>query len=265
MKKVIIGAIALVVLVVGILVYVLLNVDSIVKMAVNEYGPKVTQTEVVLDGASIGLFSGSGSLNGLRVGNPVNRGFKPRDLFAVNEISIKLDRDSLLSDTILIHEIVIQAPKIAYETQGKTDNFEALLKNIKESTGGGDAAAQPAEKTEAASGPEKKIIIENVYIREGAITADITGLPGEGLTLDLPEIHLTDIGKDSGGASPAEAMTAVVDGLYSGMEDAFKNSGDFVMKGGQWITNQAGDAVEGVTKGAKEGVGGAVDSVKSLF
>ncbi|WP_022660866.1 AsmA family protein [Paucidesulfovibrio longus] len=269
MKKIIIGAAALVILVAGILAYVLLNVDSIVKMAVNEFGPKVTQTEVVLEGADIGLFSGSGSLNGLRVGNPVNRGFKPRELLSVGVVSVKLDRDSLLSDTILIHEIVIQAPKIAYETQGKTDNFEALLKNIKESTGGDKAAAKPAgtetEKPAAGSGPEKKIIIENVYIREGAITADITGLPGEGLTLDLPEIHLTDIGKDSGGASPAEAAAAIVKGLYAGMEEAFKNSGDFAMKGGEWVIDQTGGAVDGVSKGAKEGVGGAVDSVKSLF
>jgi hypothetical protein len=264
MKKVIIGAAALVILAAGILAYVLLNVDSIVKMAVNEFGPKVTQTEVVLDSADIGLFSGSGSLNGLRVGNPVNRGFKPHNLLSVGEVRVKLDRDSLLSDTILIHEIVIQAPKIAYETQGKTDNFEALMKNIKESTGGDKAAAKPAG-TEAEAGPAKKIIIENVYIREGAITADITGLPGEGLTLDLPEIHLTDIGKDSRGASPAEATAAIVKGLYGGMEEAFKDSGDFAMKGGEWVIDQAGEAVDGVSKGAKEGVGGAVDSVKSLF
>lgn len=266
MKKMFIGAAALIVLVVGILVYVLLNVDSIVETAVNEYGPKVTQTEVVLGSADIGLFSGSGALNALRVGNPVNQGFKPRDLFAVDRISVKLDRDSLLSNTIVIHEIVIQAPKIAYETKGKTDNFEALLKNIKQSTA---AAQQPATETgtepKAEAGPEKKIIIENVYIREGEITADITGLPGEGLTLGLPEIHLTDIGKESGGASPAEAMTSIVDGLYAGMDQAFKNSGDFVIKGGEWVMDQAGGAVNGVTKGAEDTVGGAVDSVKSLF
>lgn len=266
MKKLIIGGVVLVVLVVGILAYVLLNVDSIVKLAVNEYGPKVTKTDVVLNGADIGLFSGSGSLSGLRVGNPVNKGFKPRDLLSVGKISVKLDRDSLLSDTIVIHEISILAPKITYETKGKLDNFEALLQNIKQSTGGANSSGSASKQEETADqSASKKIIIENLWVRDGEITADITGLPGEGLTLGLPEIHLTDIGKDSGGASPAEAMTALVNGLYGGLEEAFKNSGDFAMKGGQWVIDQAGGAVDSVTKGAQEGVGGAVDSVKNLF
>lgn len=265
MKKLLLIGAAAVVLVVGILVYVLLNVDSIVEMGVNEFGPKVTQTEVHLDNADIGLFSGSGALNGLRVGNPVNRGFKPRDLLAVGTISVQLDRDSLLSDTIIIHEIVIDAPAIVYETQGKMDNFEALLKNIQESTGGSKAEAsgesEPAGEQPAESKPSKKLIIENVYVRNGQVTADITGLPGEGLSLDLPEIHIADIGKESGGTTPAKAAAKLVDGLYDGLQQAFKDSGDIVMQGGEWLMDQAG----GATQGAQEEVEGAVDELKSLF
>lgn len=264
MKKLLIGGAVAVILVVGILVYVLLNVDSLVETGVNQFGPRITQTDVHLDNADIGLFSGSGSLDGLRVGNPVNRGFKPRNLLAVNRISVLLDRDSLLSDTVVIHEIIIQSPDIVYETQGKLDNFEALLQNIRETTGSGQESSPSSSQDQTASEksrPAKKLIIENLYIREGSISADITGLPGKGLTLTLPEIHLTDIGKESGGTTPAQAVAKIVNGLYGGLEQAFKNSGDIAMQGGQWVLDQAGGAAQEV----QDQVGGAVDGLKDMF
>lgn len=260
-KHIFYGVGGLLVLIVAFVVVTVLSIDPIVETAVNTYGPKITQTEVVLDDADIGLFSGSGALKGFRVGNPTNRGFKPRDLMNVDRISVELDRDTLLSDTIVIKEISIDAPKITYELKGMSDsNFDALLKNIEESTGGkAEPAKEPAEGEEAS--PAKKIIIENVYIRGGEITADMTGMPGEGMTIPLPEIHMTDIGKEEGGASPADAVGEIISGLYDGMTDAFEASGNFVMKGGEWVIDQgagAGEAVGGAAEDAAEGV-------KSLF
>ncbi|MEF2145847.1 MAG: hypothetical protein V3573_10400 [Desulfovibrionaceae bacterium] len=276
-KLMLLGGGILLLLVAGIATYILLNVDKLVELAVNEYGPKITKTDVVLKDADIGLFSGSGALYGLRIGNPVNRGFKPRDLLSVDRVSVELDRDSLLTDTILVKEVVIQSPRIAYELKGGSgNNFDALLKNIEESVGSAAKESKKKDKPSAAAEEqaknEKKVIIENVYIRNGEVTADLTGLPGEGLTIGLPEIHIADIGKEKKGASPAEAARKIVEGLYDGMEKAFAESGDFVMKGGQWVMDQAGgvvggatDAVGGAAGGAGDAVDGAVKGLKSLF
>ncbi len=273
MKKIILlGGAAVLLLVVGFIVTIVLSIDSIIETAVNEYGPEVTLTEVHLDSADIGIFSGSGSLNGLVVGNPVNRGFKPRDLFAMDQIRVSIDTGSLTSDTILIKEVAIVSPKIAYELKDFSEsNFDALLKNIAQTTsseGKTEEAAQP----EGEAAPAKKIIIENLTVTGAMITADITGMPGEGMDIPLPDIHLTDIGKEEGGATPAETAEILISAIYEGMQTAFADSGSFVMQGGQWVMESGGQAaeeaakaVEDISEGAGDAAGGVLDSVGSMF
>lgn len=288
MKKIILlGGAAVLVLLIGIIVTVILSIDSIIETAVNDFGPKITLTDVRLDSADIGIFSGEGKLNGLVVGNPVNRGFKPRNLFAMDQVRVAIDKNSLTSDTIVIKEVAIIAPKIAYELKDFSEsNFDGLLKNIAQTTGGDSAAKkadEPAAESEGEAGASKKIIIENFVISGAEVTADMTGMPGEGMTLPLPEIHLTDIGKDEGGATPAETAEILVTAIYEGMQQAFADSGSFVMKGGKWImeggqaaAEEAAKAVEdmaasateeaeGALEGAGDAVGGALEGVGKMF
>lgn len=265
MKKfILLGIGGAILLTIGLVVTLIMSIDSIIETAVNDYGPKVTLTDVHLDSADIGIFDGAGSLNGLTVGNPVNRGFKPRDLFAMDQVRISIDQDSLTSDTIIIKEVTILAPKIAYELKGFSEsNFDALLKNITETTGGGGKAEKtddPAE--EEAAGKEKKIIIENLIVTGAEVTADMTGLPGEGLTIPLPDIHLKDIGKEDDGATPAETAQILVAAIYESMQQAFSDSGSFIMKGGKWIMEGGGAAVEEAAKAAEDVATGAGDAIE---
>ncbi len=56
-------------------------------------------------------------------------------------------------------------------------------------------------------------------MRDGTVTARAPEISDETLSVPLPDIHLTDIGKDENGASPGEvarhAMDAVVDSAKS--------------------------------------------------
>ncbi len=273
MKKIILlGGAVVLLLLVGFIVTLFLSIDSIIETAVNEYGPEVTLTEVHLDSANIGIFSGSGELNGLVVGNPVNRGFKPKNLFAMDQIRISIDTSSLTSDTIVIKEVAIISPKITYELKDFSEsNFDGLLKNIAQTTGN-KGKAEKKDEPEGEAAPAKKIIIENLIVTGAVITADITGMPGEGMDISLPDIHLTDIGKEEGGATPAETAEILVSAIYEGMQTAFAESGDFIMKGGQWVMDsgaqaaeEAAKAVEDISEGAGDVVGGVLDSVGSMF
>ena len=55
------------------------------------------------------------------------------------------------------------------------------------------------------------MVIDRVTVSNGTISI-VTPLVGKALTAPLPTIELTDIGRDKGGASPAEAFKKIVDG-----------------------------------------------------
>ena len=71
MKKILIRvALAGVVLLVIAVVVGAMFLGSIVKKGVETAGPSITKTDVKLDGASLSVLSGSGTLKGFVLGNP---------------------------------------------------------------------------------------------------------------------------------------------------------------------------------------------------
>jgi hypothetical protein len=127
-KYIFIGGGVLVVAIIGFIIMAILNLGSLIKLAVEEVGPKLTQSEVKLDSADISFLSGSGELDGLLVGNP--NGYSAPNAIKVGNIRMTVDKGSLTTDRIIIREIVILAPEITYEKKGKTDNFKALIANV---------------------------------------------------------------------------------------------------------------------------------------
>lgn len=83
MKKVaIIGAGIVVVIVIGA-VFLLSNLDSIIKAAVEEVGSEATQAKVSLNEVEIST-EGKGALRGFSVGNPA--GFETDSAFKLGEV-----------------------------------------------------------------------------------------------------------------------------------------------------------------------------------
>ena len=80
MKKLALGAFLVLLLSIGFGVYYLLsNLDSIVKAAIESYGSEATQTTVRVGKVQLKLTDGSGSISGLTVGNP--KGFAAAQAF----------------------------------------------------------------------------------------------------------------------------------------------------------------------------------------
>src|SRR5471032_1340727 len=93
--------------VVGVLVLTFF-LGGIVKAGVNSFGPKLTQTKVVLEGASLSPISGSGTLTGLTVSNPP--GWKNDQAFSLGTIRLTVAPFSLFGDHIVINELLIDQP-----------------------------------------------------------------------------------------------------------------------------------------------------------
>lgn len=258
-KYIYIGVGAIVFGVVGMIVLAVLNLGTLIKTATETVGPKLTQTEVRLDSADISILSGSGTLERFLLGNP--EGFKLPSAIESKTIRIKVVKESLTTDRIIIDEIFIDGPVISYEKRGNTDNFKTILNNI-------NKAAKTEKKQSTASsqsetGAQKKLQINNFIIKNGRINLSgslLDAFGEQGTGMDLPDIHIKDIGKEKD-TTPAEAFSIVLNELTGDVAGTIANVGTALQK-------QLGNTVKDAGKmldGATEGAGSVGDAVKELF
>lgn len=251
-----IGIAVLLAVIIGGVVYVLGSLDSIIKSAVESYGSDITQATVSLNQVKIEPASGSGTLKGLTIGNP--KGYKSDSAFRLGEISIELDISTVTEDTIVIKKILISGPEITYEFGPGGNNLKALQKNVDAYAAQFESGDAEAESSSSGSGP--KLIIEDLLIQGGKIEAVIPGMGGEKkLTAKLPTIHLTNLGKSEGGASPGELAKKVMSAVTKGAARAVAALNVDAVKG--LIEKGTG----GITGKVKEGVSGVIGGVKGLF
>ncbi len=247
MKKVLIGIAVLVIVIAAGVYWFLGNLDSLVKTANEKYGSEITKTEVTLDKVELSPTSGAGSLSGLTMGNPA--GFKSDYAFKLGQVSVSLNTDSLGGETVVIKEVVIAAPAVTYEIGSAGSNIDAIRKNVEAYTGGGGSSGGGEE------GDDVKLVIENLYVRDGKVSVSATALGGKSLGAPLPTIHLKDIGKDSGGASPGEVADKVIKAISNGATKAVGTLNLDKILGG------AGGVAKDVVEKGKGAIGGTLNKL----
>jgi hypothetical protein len=253
-KGLLIGGGIVVVAIVAVVIFLISSIDSIVKTAVEEFGSKATKTRVTLNEVEIST-SGTGALRGFTMGNPA--GFKTESAVKLGEIKIDIDVGSVTEDVVIIREIVIAGPEITYELGSGGSNIDAIQKNVEEFTGGAAKGGSGGEKKPAAEEEGgTRLIIENLYIRDGKVNVSATFLKGKTMTVPLPAIHLKDIGKEKGGASPGEVVQKI-------MAQVSKSAGSAVssLNLGKAM-DAAKEGVEGAKKMLEGGVGGAAGTIE---
>jgi hypothetical protein len=270
MKKILIGLAVIVVIVLGGLFYLWSNLGSLIKTAVEEAGSRVTQVKVTLKEADTGnLTSGAMALRGLVVGNP--SGFKTDSAFQLGEISVKVDPSTVTSDTIVVKEVVIGAPQVTYEFGSGGSNIGTIQKNVEKLTGGGGSSSG-GSSSDSSGG--KKVVIENLYVRDGKVEVSADFLQGKKTGTSLPTIHLKDIGKSKGGASPAEVAEQVIAAISKSATSAVGKLDVGAIKDalGKELGAKMGDVQKtleqstgGATDALKKGTGDAEKTLKGLF
>lgn len=250
MKKILIG-LGVLVVVVAVGVYVFLgSLNDIVRAAVEKVGSDMTQTSVTLNEVDIELTSGKGALRGFAVTNP--SGFSDDAAFKFDEVTVDLDIASVRSDPIVIKEIVIQGPNVVYEFGEDGDNnLNRLNKNVQSKAGSGGSSSK--------SGDTPNIVIENVYLRDGTVSV-VAPLLNEKMSVPLPTIHLTDIGKEGKGATPEEIADQLMAAVLKGAQDAVAQAKIDVSK----LTGAAMEEVNKATEDAQKAIEGATSGTGSM-
>ncbi|MFT3784315.1 MAG: AsmA family protein [Nibricoccus sp.] len=245
MKKLLYILAGLFVVAVIALVIIIAKLGTIVKTAVNNVGPKITQTTVVLNDADISPFSGKGSLKGLTVGNP--KGWTTERAFFLKEVSIDLEPKSVTGDHVVINSVVIDNPEITYETTGTltTSNLQDLIKNI-QGTEQQPPTTQPEQKPEQ-PGKETKIEIKKFSLTNVTVkVAYNTNV----YTVQIPDLIMNDLGTREGGLTPQQLSIAIIKEISA---QAGKAAVEAAAKKGVFdkVNEKAGDALRGLLGGKK--------------
>jgi hypothetical protein len=224
LKKILIAVVALVVVAGAGLFFLYSNLDSILKAAIEKYGTEAAQAQVAVNAVSLSPTSGEGAISGLTVANP--SGFSTPRAFELGNITLKVDTSTLTQNPVVIRQVLIQAPKVTYERGNSGGNLEKLQQNVSayagsqgaaSSSGSGSASTSSGSSSPASAEKkdEKKFIIEDLQMIDGQVTATASLLQGRQLSAKLPTIRMRDIGKDKGGATPAEISQRVIGTLAS--------------------------------------------------
>ena len=248
MKKLLIVLAGLLVVIAGAVYFVSSNLDGIVKAAIENYGSQATQTKVSVASVKLKLREGSGSISGLDVGNP--SGFADPSIFRLGDISVKLDTSTVTKNPVVIDDLSISAPQVFYEIDkaGKA-NLDALKRNLDASTGTSSASSSgPGES----SGGGIKLIIRHLVVDGGKASLRIAALGNKPMSVDLPRIVMTDVGKKSGGASALEVAQLLTKKMLGNVQGAVTKAGVQ-----QYIGKSVDQLKQNLNKGVMDKVGGA--------
>ena len=267
MKKLLIALVILVVAGGAAVFFTLSNLGPIVKKTVNTMGPKVTKTEVNVADVSVSLFGGEAKIKDFLLGNP--KGFQSAQAMKVGSVYVDIDESSITKNPIVINKIEVVAPEITYERIKNTDNFNALLRNVQSSAKTEKKDQAKAEK----KGQGKKIVINDVIVKDGKVNLTMAVLGGKEITAPLPDIHLKDIGKEKQGATPAEAFEKIFASLYSSISadsvtavfnDGLKQLGDLKGLGAEGLKSGT-KAVEKAMGASTKDIQSAAEGLKGLL
>ncbi|MGH7166308.1 MAG: AsmA family protein [Nitrospiraceae bacterium] len=246
-----VGLLALVGVVLVVAVVLHFWLGSLIKTGVEQVGPKVTRTPVTLDKVDIGLLAGRAQLEGLAVGNA--QGFQAPSALKVRTVRARIKWRSLLSNQVVIEEITIEGPEVTYEGILSKSNFSTILDNVQAFSSAAPKPKPGGPPAEPARSAERKFLIKELNLTNGHVAVwASTGVAGsQNLSVGLPDNHLKDIGKDAGGATLSEALSAVFGALNKASTQAVAGTG---MPGSKAAGESVGQAA---SKSA--------ESVKGLF
>ncbi len=243
---------------------------TIIKTTVEKYAPQVTQTTVKLDSIDLSLLQGKISLNGLSVSNPKDYG--AAKAFGLGGIYVSFDPKSLLSDKIVINQIIIDKTAVDVEATYKdgqiTSNLTEIQKNVESfiakntSASSPKAEEQPTQPTSDAkteSAPAKQVVIRDLQINNSELTV---GVLKKTLTVPLPNIHQQNIGEKGKQMSWQDSIAYVFNLIST---EAVKETATAVQKVVQDAAMEAINISGATVDGVKESADGILSNVKGLF
>ena len=176
------------------------RLDALVKRAIESGASERLGVETTISTLLLRPLSGKLWLRELRIANP--SGYDGSFLH-VAEAHGELDVSTLRRDVIEVREITLTGVELTLEEKAGGSNYDAIVKNLHTR-----AAAAPAGAEK--SGPSVRV--HDLYVRD--VTGHVRLGPAPALALEVPEIHLQQLGGPSG-ATTGEITAEVVEAILT--------------------------------------------------
>jgi hypothetical protein len=207
-RKILIFTALLAVAVAAVIVFVLTNINGIVKSAIEHYGSAAAKTSVRVSSVSIKLTEGSGTVEGLTVANP--RGFSSSHVLSLGSISVRIEPRTVPTTVVVIDEVHITAPQVMYEmNDARVSNVDVLKKNIGSQ---GPSAPKRSPGAKKAADSEKRLRIKKLIIEAARVDVRVAGLAEKPRSVTLKKIEITDIGGPAG-ATPEQVTKQILSAI----------------------------------------------------
>lgn len=246
MKNLLIGVSIVIALLIGVIVFFVLNINGLIKNGIETVGPDVLGVAVTVDDVDVSFMNGTGQIQGLRIANPED--YDNPHAITIDEMQIALNTDSLTSDRIRITEIIIGGPYIFYEGTLNDSNLQALQRNAA-------AGASSDESTDETSEEGPAIEIDYFQIREANLDVKLKPLERP-FKLVMSNLEIEDIGKNET-ATASDVVAQILRALNRAVIPLIReNAGS--------LREQVEKQGEDLEKKADE-VEGKVDKLKDMF
>jgi hypothetical protein len=237
-KKALIAAVVVVAVLAGLAFFAYNRLDLVVKVALEYYGPDVTGVPVKVGDVEISPHNGRGRLRNLEIGNPA--GFSAARAARFADVILEVDPATLRSPVVRVQAIGVDAPTIVYERGDKTTNLDVISRNIEAYV---KRSGEPERKP--GGGGKRLYVIDRLLIRGAKVTMTSPALRGQGVTFDLPDIELRDIGARQNGVTASQAASIVANAIVARIAQRVISSIDLLRKGG---VEGAVDALKGLVR-----------------
>lgn len=231
--------------IVGLLALVLvgLSLNALVKGGIETMGPQIVGVPVTLEDVDVTLLSGTSMQAGLTqlvVKNP--EGYETAAAVALPEIRIDVDWHSLLTDTVIVDEVLIVAPAITFEWSLEGSNLGTIHENIRRNTrsGSDDNGREKGEEHKEGQEFDKTVHIKKVTVKDAVINVSFIGGQDEVTQVSLPDLDLRDIGNPSGGTTFSQASAVIFDEIYEAIDKAVMKPGVLLPQGVEQLGKSIG-------------------------
>jgi hypothetical protein len=182
----------------GIALY--LNLNRIVRTAVQNGSTQSLKLETTLGSANLSLFGGSLDLNNLQIASP--QGFSnDTKLLSLDQAALKVNYGQLRSEPIRVSQITLSKPVLVLEQVGGKLNIKAAMDQMPKSD------AEPM-----------RLVIDTLTVSDASVVVrpNVPGMDKQ-ITVPVPTITLKNIGTDGSAQNGAaikdvamQVMTAMV-------------------------------------------------------
>ena len=171
----------------------------------NAVVPWLTDTAFNLERINLNPYTGKLLISGVKLANP--EGYAEKDAFTLGSLSVDVESSTLLSSTIHVRDITIDAPFASYVFDAAgSNNIERIIATVNEKLG------PKKEKKEEPS--ETKVVIDKVTIKNVRVVVN-TGV------FELESLTLADFGKADAPAKVEIAGAKLVNPKGFPVPDAF--------------------------------------------